>query len=105
MVKRLEDWPWSSYPAMAGDAPKPKWLTTDWVLSLFGKQRRIATEKYRQFVLEGVQHRPEIWSNLKGQIYLGDAAFVTEMQKRIGREKDDIKYTPAAKATDCKAFV
>ncbi len=28
--------------------------------------------------------------NLKGQIYLGDAAFVTEMQKRIGREKDDL---------------
>ena len=47
-------------------------------------------EKYRQFVLEGVQHQPEIWSNLKGQIYLGDAAFVTEMQKRIGREKDDL---------------
>ena len=90
MVKRLEDSPWSSYPAMAGDAPKPEWLTTDWILSLFGKQRLIATEKCRQFVLEGVQHQPEIWSNLKGQIYLGDAAFVTEMQKRIGREKDDL---------------
>jgi len=24
MVNRLEDWPWSSYPAMVGDAPKPK---------------------------------------------------------------------------------
>lgn len=47
-------------------------------------------EKYRQFVLEGVQHQPEIWSNLKGQIYLGDADFVTEMQKRIGKEKGDL---------------
>jgi putative transposase len=46
--------------------------------------------RYRQFILEGVQHQPEIWSNLKGQIYLGDEAFVTEMQKKIGREKDDI---------------
>ncbi len=90
MVKRPEDWPWSSYPAMVGDAAKPEWLTTDWILSLFGKQRRIATEKYRQFILEGVQHQPEIWSNLKGQIYSGDAAFVTEMQKRIGEEKDDL---------------
>ncbi len=53
-------------------------------------QSRIATEKYRQFILEGVQHQPEIWSNLKGQIYLGDAAFVTEMQKRIGRKKNDL---------------
>ena len=90
MVDQLEDWPWSSYLAMIGDAPRPEWLTTDWILSLFGKQRRVAMERYRQFVLEGVQHQPEIWSNLKGQIYLGDEAFVTEMQKRIGREKDDL---------------
>ena len=90
MVNRLEDWPWSSYLAMIKNTPRPEWLTTDWVLSLLGKQRRAAMERYRQFVLEGVQHQPEIWSNLKGQIYLGDEAFVTEMQKRIGREKDDL---------------
>jgi putative transposase len=90
MVNRLEDWPWSSYPAMSEDDAKPEWLTTDWILSLFGKQRRIATEKYLQFIREGAQHQPKIWSNLKGKIYLGDAAFVNEMQKRIGREKDDL---------------
>lgn len=90
MVKRLEDWLWSSYLAMVGDALKPEWLTTDWILSLFGKQRRIAMEKYRQFVIEGMQHQSGIWSNLKGQIYLGDEAFVSEMQKRIGKEKDDL---------------
>lgn len=37
-----------------------------------------------------MQHPSEIWSNLKGQIYLGDEAFVTEIQKRIGKEKDDL---------------
>lgn len=89
MVKRLEDWLWSSYLAMVGDAPKPEWLTTDWLLSLFGKQRKIAMEKYRQFVKEGVHHQSGIWSNLKGQIYLGDEAFVAEMQKKIGKEQDD----------------
>ena len=47
-------------------------------------------ERYRQFVLEGVQHQPEIWLNLKDQIYLGNEAFVTAMQKRIGKEKDDL---------------
>ncbi|MCB1984246.1 MAG: transposase [Burkholderiales bacterium] len=90
MAKRLEDWPWSSYPAVVGDAPKPEWLTTDWILSLFGKRKKIAMERYRQFVLEGVQQQPEIWPDLKGQIYLGDDAFVTEMQNRIGKEKDDL---------------
>lgn len=90
MVSRLEDWPWSSYLAMVGDTPKPEWLTTDWILSLFDKRKKIAQEQYRRFVLEGVQHQPEIWSNLKGQIYLGDETFIAEMQKKIGKEKDDL---------------
>ncbi|BBL34147.1 hypothetical protein Nstercoris_00376 [Nitrosomonas stercoris] len=90
MVSRLEDWPWSSYLAMVGDTPKPEWLTTDWILSLFDKRKKIAQEQYRQFVLEGVQHQPEIWSNLKGQIYLGDETFIAEMQKKIRKEKDDL---------------
>jgi hypothetical protein len=37
-----------------------------------------------------MQHQAEIWSNLKGQIYLEGEAFVTEMQKRIRKEKDDL---------------
>ena len=90
LIDRLEDWPWSSYLAMVGDASKPEWLTTDWILSLFGKRKKIAMKRYRQFVLDGVQHQPEIWSNLKGQIYLGDEVFVAEIQKRIGKDKDDI---------------
>ncbi|MDH5553021.1 MAG: transposase [Nitrosomonas sp.] len=90
LVKRLDDWPWSSYPAMVGDAPKPQWLTTDWILSLFGKQRKRVMEKYRQFVVDGVQSKPEIWPNLKGQIFLGDADFVAKMQEKLGDEIDDL---------------
>jgi REP-associated tyrosine transposase len=54
MVKGLEDWLWSSFLAMVGNVPKPEWFTTDWLLSLFGKQRTIAMEKYRQFFIEAV---------------------------------------------------
>ncbi len=45
-------WPWSSYPAMIGIAISLEWLTTDWVLSQFGKQTKRVMEKYRQFVVE-----------------------------------------------------
>lgn len=90
MVRRLEDWPWSSYWAMVGAAPKPAWLTTDWLLSQFGTQRKFAMKRYRQFVMDGVQRERAIWSNLKGQIYLGDETFVSTVQKRIGKEQDDL---------------
>lgn len=90
MVNRPEDWPWSSYSAMTGEVPAPKWLTTNWILSLFGKQKKVAQKQYRQFVLAGMQYQYEIWSNLKGQIYLGDENFVAEVQKKIGKEKDDL---------------
>lgn len=45
--------------------------------------------RYRQFVLEGVQQQPEVWSNLKSQIYFEDETFVTKMQRRNGKEKGD----------------
>ncbi|HBZ30911.1 MAG TPA: addiction module toxin RelE, partial [Nitrosomonas nitrosa] len=105
LIDRLEDWPWSSYLAMVGDASKPEWLTTDWILSLFGKRKKIAMKRYRQFVLDGVQHQPEIWSNLKGQIYLGDEAFVAELQKRIGKEKGNINIPRQQKRPIAKPLV
>ena len=89
LVRRIEDWPWSSFLAMVAAVPQPDWLTTDWLLSQFGKQRNIAMKRYRQFVMDGVQHDLDIWANLKGQIYLGDEMFVATVQKRIGKEKDD----------------
>ena len=39
MVKRIEQYPWSSYPAMTGLAASPTWLSTDWLLGQFGKHR------------------------------------------------------------------
>lgn len=89
IVHRIEEWPWSSYPAMTGMAIPPEWLTTDWLLSQFGKQRIRAMEKYRQFVIEGIAQKPDLWSDLKGQIYLGNEDFVSTMQNRIGKERDD----------------
>ena len=47
-------------------------------------------EKYRQFVVEGIQNKPDIWSDLKGQIYLGDEAFMSSMQRKIAKEKGDL---------------
>jgi len=39
MVKRLADYQWSSYRATVGLVQAAYFLSTDWVLSQFGKQR------------------------------------------------------------------
>lgn len=90
MVRRIEEWPWSSYPAMVGLTAAPQWLTTDWVLSQFGSHQARSRQRYQQFVSEGILDPNDIWLDLKGQIYLGDAAFVKTMQSNLAHQKDDL---------------
>jgi len=69
----LEDYPWSSYRALAGLAPAPAWLTTAWVLGQFARRRPDARRLYAEFVHERVDDNP--WRNLKGDLYLGSDEF------------------------------
>ena len=89
MVRSIEDWQWSSYLVFIGQEKANKWLTTDWVLSQFGRNKQRARENYQRFVLEGVGQKLDIWSGLKGQIYLGDENFVSTMQNKIEKSEND----------------
>lgn len=75
MVASLDDWPWSSYPAVTGQAPALEWLDTDWLLSQFGAQRKTAIHNYCQFVMAG-KGLPSALQHTKHQLVLGDDAFV-----------------------------
>lgn len=94
MVKRLENWPWSSYLATCGQASAPEWLQTDWVLAQFGRQRASAIRQYVEFVHEGAR-LPSVWTQLQGQIYLGSEAFVKKMQGQI-EQKPALDEIPRA---------
>jgi len=74
--------------AFIGSAKANKWLTTDWVLSQFGENKKLARENYKHFVLEGVGQKLDIWSSLNGQIFLGDENFVSKMQNRIEKKSE-----------------
>lgn len=87
MVRRPQDWPWSSYRATAGLTAAPAWLQTEWVLSAFGQRRSGAQTRYRAFVAEG-KTQPSPWGQLKNQIYLGSEAFVGKMQSHLAPDKD-----------------
>ena len=41
IVAQPGQWPWSSYRAMVGEEPSPKWLATDGLLAQFGEKRAV----------------------------------------------------------------
>ena len=90
MVKRAGDWRWSSYQAMTGETASPDWLSSDYLLLQFSKQRKIAINRYQEFVLAGLKNGP-IWGELNNQIYLGDAAFVDKMRAYLATQESDIQ--------------
>ena len=82
MVRRAEQWPWSSYQATAGLSEVPPWLHADWLLSAFSSRRKQATTAYASFVAEG-KNQPSPWEQLRNQIFLGTEAFVVSMLGKI----------------------
>jgi len=82
MVRKVVDWPWSSYRATAGYTSSNDCLSTDWILSGFGKYKKTACERYRTFVQQGL-NQPPPWESLKNQIYLGSDQFVDDMLCRL----------------------
>ena len=82
MVKRPEDWAWSSFNAMIGADTESQWLAVDWTLSQFGKDRTQAISAYRQFVMEG-KGLPDPKEQVKHQMFLGNETFNTEKIQSI----------------------
>lgn len=76
-------WPWSSYGATAGLREAPEWLETEWTLRQFGASRRQAVERYRAFVAEGKRGGYAPWEEVRGQIYLGSDAFLSDVRERV----------------------
>ncbi len=92
IVERPEDWASSSFRAFAGKGKANPCLTLDSVLAHFGERQKIASERYMNFVKEGMK-AGRIWDEVKGQILLGDETFFDRFIDHIkGYEK--IKEVP-----------
>ena len=85
LVRRIEQWPWSSHGATSGQSPKPAWLQTDFILAQFSARRARAITKYIAFVHEG-KGLPCLWSQREAQIYLGSASFIKKMQAVLDKK-------------------
>ena len=73
----LRDHRWSSYPAYAGYAKAPEWLSMDEILRRAPGQEKDAHVRYRRriedLVREGIPESP--WSQLRAQVALGAEKF------------------------------
>ena len=55
MVKKPDQWAWSSYRESMGRAPASRWLATDALLAQFATRRHLARDRYAKFVTEGIK--------------------------------------------------
>jgi hypothetical protein len=72
-LRTLRNYRWSSYPAYAGYAATPGWLSTDELLRRAGGRKT-----YRRFVQQHVTRgaEPEGFEDIAGRVILGSRAFL-----------------------------
>ncbi len=89
IVKQLEEYQFSSYPAYIGKAEMPVFLKTDFLLSQFHKSKRKAIKAFKEFMFESEEQdfRPEKEA-YKG-IILGNSDFVSKIQEDYLGNKTD----------------
>lgn len=92
VVDKPEEWKWSSYQYTAGMKKAPDYLTTDWILGLFGKNKVKAQKLYRRFVKEGIDTSSP-WEELQGQVLLGKEEFIDKFKEML-YDKIEIKEIP-----------
>lgn len=88
MAAGAGDWPWSSYRAHVGAVSTPPWLDSDGLHGyLLGRpvatarDRQLAAQRYAALVADAAADEVPIWQGgLRGQVFLGDDAFVARMQ-------------------------
>jgi hypothetical protein len=87
--QRVSDYPWSSHHAYAGNGT-PGWLTADFILEMFARERVKAHAAYRRFIAEAQASGDVDESRLERAGILGDEYF-------IARVKASLAETPAPK--------
>ncbi len=92
IVQKPEEWKWSSYKAVAGKNKSHDCLRTDWILGQFGKKKREAEKRYREFVKAGIGEN-NIWQEVRGQSLLGKDEFVEGLMNYV-KGYEEIKEIP-----------
>ncbi|MGH7800543.1 MAG: hypothetical protein ACREOW_07930, partial [Thermodesulfobacteriota bacterium] len=87
MVKRPEEYRWSSYSEYIGSGKKNKWLSCDWILGQYSRDEAKAKKLYKGFVEEGLSLKENPFEALKAGLILGSEGFIDEIKKKIRLKK------------------
>ncbi len=76
IVERPEQYKWSSYGGFIREGKQIGWVEYRWLLSQFGRDKKGARKKYKEFVEEGLRKKVEDpFKNVYGQVVLGGEEF------------------------------
>jgi DNA-binding CsgD family transcriptional regulator len=81
IVKRLADYPWSSYRAYAYGRKVPAWLSTELILSQFGGEGKAQHRSYREKVQRYSKEEKQLWEDFRHGCFLGSKKFVAQIRK------------------------
>jgi putative transposase len=88
LVRKPEDWRWSSYAGYHNADRTMEWITYSAVLDEFGASSTGSRAHYRQFISEGLETECSApWDDAVADLILGSDEFVDEVRKLVdGKE-------------------
>jgi len=96
-VKKLEQYPWSSYPAYTGKATRPDWLYCDQIHGMLGRKQKYVG--YQNYVEMGVDEDIKRYYNRGNTAtILGDKTF----RESVYREQKNIDKAILYESLKCK---
>ncbi len=98
MVKRPEEYRWSSYGGYLNKKKRAEWLYVDFVLSMLNRNPSAARKQYRQFVESMIGHEYE--SPLRGvfaSCILGGVDFIHEIRLKHLPDQSQARNVPSLK--------
>ncbi|MGC2062405.1 MAG: transposase [Thermodesulfovibrionales bacterium] len=95
MVRKAEQYKWSSYAVYIDKIKSSRWLTIDWLLQYFGKKTSDARTAYRFFVEAAVGSDEDPLKDATSTLILGKAEFIENIRDRYLSGKKQERDIPA----------
>ena len=100
IVKRPEDYIWSSYPGYHRGRKTLPWLNYGRVFDEFG-EKKMAYRRYREFVADGIGKKiSPPWADALGGWLLGSRRFAAKIYSMLSKEHSDSRWDSRAALDD-----